>query len=94
MVGIDVAGPAINPNFKMSDYTTLFNEARQVGLGVTVHTGEVRDANDMWEVLEQLNPDRIGHGVLAAYDEELMQELKRRGARCLKFAQCQTLLQL
>lgn len=79
VVGIDVAGPAINPNFKMSDYTTLFNEARQVGLGVTVHTGEVRDANDMWEVLEQLNPDRIGHGVLAAYDEGLMQELKQRG---------------
>jgi adenosine deaminase len=79
VVGIDVAGPATNPNFKMSDYTDLFKKAREAGLGLTVHTGEVRDANDMWDVLEHLNPDRIGHGVLAAYDEELMKELKKRG---------------
>ena len=78
VVGIDIAGPA-NPNFKMSDYAPLFKKAREAGLGLTVHSGEVRDANDMWEVLEHLNPDRIGHGVLAAYDDDLMKELKKRG---------------
>ncbi len=79
VVGIDVAGPATNPNFTMRDYEALFRKAREAGLGVTVHSGEVRDANDMWEVLEYLCPDRIGHGVLAAYDEGLMKELKKRG---------------
>lgn len=79
VIGIDIAGPAINPNFKISDYAELFEKARKAGLGITVHSGEVSDANDMWEVLQHLNPDRIGHGILAAYDKDLMEELKKRG---------------
>ena len=31
---------------------------------------------EIGEVLEVLRPDRIGHGILAAGDEELMQELR------------------
>jgi adenosine deaminase len=32
----------------------------------------------MWEVLEHLEPKRIGHGILAAGDDALMKELVRR----------------
>jgi adenosine deaminase len=54
-------------------------EARTAGLGVTIHVGE--EGGDMGreelaEVLEVLRPDRIGHGILAAGDEELMRDLK------------------
>lgn len=31
------------------------------------------------EVLEHINPDRIGHGWLASRDEKLMKELAKRG---------------
>jgi len=77
IVGIDVAGPA-NGNFHLKDYIKVFEKARRKGLKITVHSGEVRDANDMWEAIEYLRPHRIGHGILAAYDKPLMKELVRR----------------
>lgn len=78
VVGIDIAGPA-NPLFKMKDYAALFSEARKAGLGITVHSGEVAAANDIRDVLEYLQPTRIGHGVLSAFDRPLMAELAARG---------------
>lgn len=78
VVGIDIAGPG-NPNFHLADYKELFQKARDSGLRVTTHSGEAKDANDMWEVLEHINPDRIGHGIKAAYDKALMSELSKRG---------------
>jgi adenosine deaminase len=33
----------------------------------------------MWEVVEYLRPRRIGHGILSAYDERLMERIVRDG---------------
>jgi adenosine deaminase len=33
---------------------------------------------DLWEAVETANPDRIGHGIYAAYEPELMKELVKR----------------
>ncbi|HEX6761961.1 MAG TPA: hypothetical protein VF094_04090 [Gaiellaceae bacterium] len=76
IVGIDIAGP--RPGGARYDYTQLREHielARYGGLGVTIHVGE--EGGDLGlaeirEVLESLQPDRIGHGVLAALDPELM----------------------
>ena len=78
VVGVDIAGPG-NPNFHFKDYKALMQKAKDAGLKVTVHTGEASDANDMWEALEHTDPLRIGHGIKAAYDKDLMAELKKRG---------------
>jgi adenosine deaminase len=80
VVGVDIAGP--RPNGERYDYRQvqpMVEEARAAGLGVTIHVGE--EGGDMGreelaEVLEVLRPDRIGHGILAAGDEELMRDLK------------------
>jgi len=80
IVGVDIAGP--RPGGTRYDYRAVLpmvEEARAAGLGVTIHVGE--EGGDMGraelaEVLEVLRPDRIGHGILAAGDEELMRELK------------------
>src|SRR3954463_5200699 len=80
IVGIDIAGP--RPNGERYDYRQvqpMVEEARSAGLGVTIHVGE--EGGDMGreeiaEVLEVLRPDRIGHGILAAGDAELMRELR------------------
>jgi len=77
VVGIDVAGPA-DAGFKMKEYAPLFQRARKAGLHITVHSGETRDANDMWDALHFAQPDRIGHGIRAAYDPSLMKELAKR----------------
>src|SRR4029078_11396147 len=61
------------------DVQPMVETAREAGLGVTIHVGE--EGGDMGreeigELLEVLRPDRIGHGILAAGDEDLMRELR------------------
>jgi adenosine deaminase len=82
VVGIDIAGP--RPGGARYDYSQvqpMVEEARAAGLGVTIHVGEEgaeMGRAEIGEVLELLRPDRIGHGILAAGDDELMRELRER----------------
>ena len=78
VVGIDIAGPE-SATFRVADYRRLFRRARQYGLGLTVHTGESGPADEVARVVEQLEPDRIGHGVKAAYDPRAMAMIRDRG---------------
>ena len=83
MVGIDIAGP--RPGGERYDYAQvqpMVEEARAAGLGVTIHVGEEGGdfgREEIGQVLELLQPDRIGHGILAAGDPELMKLLRERG---------------
>jgi adenosine deaminase len=77
VVGIDIAGPE-TLGFKPADYRDLFRRARQRGLGITIHAGEAGSVEEMAEVIEILEPDRIGHGVKAAYDARTMAMLRER----------------
>ena len=63
----------------MADYRRLFRRARQFGLGLTVHTGESGPVEEVARVVELLEPDRIGHGVKAAYDPRAMTMIRERG---------------
>jgi adenosine deaminase len=80
IVGIDIAGP--RPGGGRYDYTAIREHvatAREAGLGVTIHVGEEGGRNgieEIAEVVESLRPDRIGHGILAARDPELMAALR------------------
>jgi adenosine deaminase len=82
VIGLDIAGP--RPDGARYDYTRvrpMVETGRAAGLGITIHTGEEGGAlglEEMREVVEELRPDRIGHGILAASDEELMRELRER----------------
>ena len=82
IVGVDIAGP--RPGGERYDYTQavpMVEEARAAGLGVTIHVGEEGGdvgREEIGEVVEALRPDRIGHGILAAGDAELMRELRER----------------
>jgi aminodeoxyfutalosine deaminase len=55
-----------------------FGLARQAGLKSYVHAGEAGGPDSVWEALEVLQADRIGHGVAASRDPLLMDELVRR----------------
>ena len=77
VVAIDFAGPATK-TFKLKDYEKLIKKAKDAKLFVTTHSGEVDDANDMWEAIEFIKPKRIGHGIKAAYDKPLMKELVKQ----------------
>ncbi|CAN5216267.1 adenosine deaminase [soil metagenome] len=77
VVGIDIAGPEA-ADFKPAEYRRLFERVRRRGLGITVHTGESGPVEEIAEVIEQLEPSRIGHGVKAAYDPRTMAMLRER----------------
>jgi adenosine deaminase len=78
VLAIDIAGPP-NPEFSYRAHAGLVERAREAGLGVTIHTGEEGRSEDMWEVLESLRPDRVGHGILCATDERLLEMTRRQG---------------
>src|ERR671923_102690 len=74
VVGIDIAGPRPNGGrYSYAQLAPLVEEARAAGLGVTIHVGEEGGADgraEIGEVVEGLRPDRIGHGILAAKDDD------------------------
>lgn len=74
VIGIDFSNYG-SKDFHYKDYAGLVDEARSHGLKVTAHTGETNDTNDMWECIEYIKPDRIGHGIKAAYDKNLMKKI-------------------
>jgi adenosine deaminase len=78
IVGIDIAGPE-SSGFRVADYVALFKRARHFGLGITVHVGESGPVEEVAEVIELLEPDRIGHGIKSAYDPRTMGMLRERG---------------
>jgi adenosine deaminase len=83
VVGIDIAGPRPGgARYAYRELAPLVEEARAAGLGVTIHVGEEGDEHgiaEIGEVVEALRPDRIGHGILAARDPELMASLRELG---------------
>ncbi|HEX7311165.1 MAG TPA: hypothetical protein VF232_08285 [Gaiellaceae bacterium] len=82
IVGIDIAGPRPGGvRYEYRQVAPMIEEARRGGLGVTIHVGEEGGdigRAEIGEVIETLQPDRIGHGILAAGDPELMEALRER----------------
>ena len=81
VVGIDIAGPrpdGAGP-YPYRDLLPLIERAKDAGLGVTIHVGEEGGdygIAEVREVVSTLRPDRIGHGILAAQDPKLMDQLR------------------
>jgi adenosine deaminase len=78
VVGIDIAGPVVE-GFRFGDYAEIYAACRRAGLGLTVHAGETGGPDEVRDALEQLEPDRIGHGVRAADDPAVLAMLRERG---------------
>jgi adenosine deaminase len=76
IIGIDLAGP-LEDKFKIADLVDAVLIARDAGLKVTIHTGEVTGPDEIWEVVTKLKPDRIGHGVRCIEDPKLMEHLSK-----------------
>jgi adenosine deaminase len=75
VIGIDLAGTekeAVELGDSVQKYARIFQRARDAGLGTTVHTGETPNTagEGVMAVLQELKPDRIGHGIRAAYSAD------------------------
>ena len=80
IVGVDIAGPRVGgARYDYRQVSAMVDEARGAGLGITIHVGEEGGdvgREEIAEVVDSLRPDRIGHGILAAGDPELMESLR------------------
>ena len=56
-------------------FTEVFAFAKSAGLHLTAHAGESMGPESVWAVL-RLGAERIGHGIAAVRDEELMRHLR------------------
>ncbi len=77
VVGVDICGPR-RGLFDYMEYKEVFEQAKKEGFGTTVHTGEEGDSEEMKDVIQELPLDRIGHGIKAAWDEEVMKMLVQK----------------
>ncbi|MCI5077683.1 adenosine deaminase [Oricola sp.] len=59
------------------DFARAFDIARDAGLAITVHAGELCGADSVRGALDHLRPSRIGHGVRAIEDPALVERLAR-----------------
>ncbi len=57
------------------DYEAVFAKARNAGLHVVAHAGEEVGPESVWEAIEVLKAERIGHGTSAIQDAALMERL-------------------
>lgn len=64
--------------FEARDFASAFSVAQDIGLGLTAHTGEWRDAQSILQTVKSLNLQRIGHGLRAAEDGAVLTELNSR----------------
>ncbi len=77
LVGLDLAGN--EAEFPAQPFASVFREARQAGLKLTVHAGEWGGAANVREAIEVFNADRIGHGVRVVEDASTVAMARERG---------------
>lgn len=63
----------------VSDFVRAFDMARDAGLGITVHAGELCGAASVRDALDLIRPARIGHGVRAIEDPALVERMADEG---------------
>ena len=56
-------------------FKDVFELARKQGLHVVAHAGEVVGPESIWDALKELKVERIGHGISAIQDPELIKYL-------------------
>ncbi len=73
VVGFDIAG-AESP-FPPILFKDAYALARRMGFRLTAHAGEDTGPRNVWSALDDLGVERIGHGVTAIQDKELVRRL-------------------
>ncbi|MFG1990774.1 adenosine deaminase [Actinoplanes sp. NPDC048988] len=62
-----------------AEFAPAFAKARDAGLRVTVHAGEAAGPQSVWDAINHLGAERIGHGVRSVEDPALLEHLAARG---------------
>ncbi len=77
LVAIDLAGD--EANYPGEWFTEHLQRTRQHGLHLTVHAGESAGPQSVWQAVQELGAERLGHAVHAIEDPRLMDFLAEKG---------------
>ncbi|MBO9400176.1 adenosine deaminase [Shimia sp. R9_3] len=76
IVGFGMGGD--EGQFTQGDFAYAYDQAREAGLKLTTHAGEFGGPESVWDAINDLNVERIGHGVRSIEDPDLIKELVAR----------------
>ncbi|WP_422047771.1 adenosine deaminase [Shimia sp.] len=76
IVGFGMGGD--EGQFTQGDFAYAYDQAREAGLKLTTHAGEFGGPESVWNAINDLNVERIGHGVRSIEDPDLVKELVAR----------------
>ncbi len=77
VTGFGMAGEERFGDFE--DYVRAFEIAREAGLGITVHAGELAGWESVAAAIDFIRPSRIGHGVRAIENPDLVRRIADAG---------------
>ena len=90
ITALDLAGDEFN--FPGELFVDHFRKARNAGWHITVHAGEITGPQSIWQALNDLGAERIGHAVHAVQDPGLLEYMveHRIGVECNLTSNVQT----
>jgi adenosine deaminase len=74
VVGIDLAGDEVK--YPPELFKDFFDYSHAQGFQHTIHAAEVTPADQVWTAIRDLHAKRIGHGIGACDDKNLLQHMK------------------
>lgn len=77
VTGFNLAGE--ERMFRVADFARAYDIARDAGLGLTIHAGEMAGADSVRDALDIVRPSRISHGVRAIEDADLVRRIAAEG---------------
>ena len=76
IVSVDIGGK--EAQFPPAPFAEVYKRAREMGLHLVAHAGEAAGPQSIWDAIEFLEVERIGHGVTAREDPKLIAVLKEK----------------
>ncbi|KQS87286.1 adenosine deaminase [Rhizobium sp. Leaf383] len=77
VTGLNLAGE--ERMYRVADFARAYDIARDAGLGLTIHAGEMAGAESVRDALDVVRPSRISHGVRAIEDGDLVRRVAAEG---------------
>ncbi len=73
LIGFGLGGPEVGTS--RARFRAVFDQARAAGLHSVPHAGETTGPQTIWDALNYLGAERIGHGTTAVQDDRLLEHL-------------------
>ena len=70
LIGITLGGS--EHRFPPAQFKSLYDRAREKGLRLSVHAGEALGPHSVWDAVNILGAERIGHGIRSIEDQKLI----------------------